>query len=112
MALLTVTDLTRAGINPALVAANAGGDTFPCSGNVFLFITNAGGASRTVSVAYANTVDGQTVPAKQIVVPNGTTRIAGPFPANLFRGANDVAAVTYDAVTSLTIGAFRLPSDS
>lgn len=112
MSLLTVTDLTRAGVNPALVAANAGGDTFPCSGNVFLMITNAGGAPRTVSVAYANLVDGQTVPAKQIVVPAGASRLAGPFPASLFRGANDVAAVTYDAVTSLTINPFRLPSDS
>jgi len=108
MAVLAVTDLTRAGINPALVAANIGGDSFPTVGNVFLLITNGGGSPRTVSVAYGTPVDGQTVPPKQVVVPAGASRLAGPYPAALFRGANDQAAVTYDAVTSLTIGAFRL----
>lgn len=50
MAVLTVQQISRTGLDPALVAASAGGDTFPNAGRVFLRATNAhASATRAVS---------------------------------------------------------------
>ena len=52
MAVLAVQQIARAGLNPALAAAAAGGDAFPNTGRVFLRVANANvGAARTVTVA-------------------------------------------------------------
>lgn len=110
MALLTTQVITRAatGLTPALVAANAGGDTFLNLGKEWLEINNASGAPITTTFALPYTVDGIAVPGKAVVIPAGQRRFIGPFPPGFY---NDTTtgqiAISYSGVTSLTIGCFQ-----
>ncbi|THA78413.1 hypothetical protein E6R60_05890 [Streptomyces sp. A0642] len=110
MAALNATLVTtvggRADIAAAATAAAAGGDTAPVGPGVFLVVINGGAASRTVTIATPGTVVGHAVADATLVVPAGKTGII-PL-TNLFRGATDRAAITYDAVTSVTVAVFTL----
>jgi hypothetical protein len=107
---LTPTAISRSGIAPTLAAANADGSTMVNTGKEFLLVTNAGASPRTVSAAITKLVDGVTPAAKVLTVPAGASRLFGPFPRDEYNNASDPGAVafTYDAVTDLTVGAFRL----
>lgn len=113
MATLTVQDISTSGLNPSLVAADAAGDTFTQAvDDVFLYVDNASASAKQVTVTAENTdkeVSGWgTLKATDIVVsvPAGEARFIGPFP----RGPYSLTPqISYDAVTSLTVGAIRLP---
>ena len=109
MALLTVTDITRAGVAPTLTAAAGGGDSFVNDGRVYLHINNGGGGSITLTVVTQKTVDGKAVADDAITVPNGAARIVGPFPPSIYNDANQQVQLTYSGVTSVTVNPFRLP---
>ena len=77
---MTLTDLsnhtTSTVVDPsAWSAGNAtDGNLFPNGGTTLIGMNNSGGSSRTVSIAYANTVDGQTVPARSYTIAAGVVR--------------------------------------
>lgn len=105
MALLAVQDAS-AGLAPTFVAATAGGDTVSTDGSgqaggwtigLALLVRNADVANKTV------TVEGM---APLVVAASGEGVI--PIPAKHF-GA--VAAVTYSAVTAVTVAAVRLAGE-
>ena len=115
MATLSPTTVTLAGIDQAAAqaAASAGGDEFSSSGKQYLVITNADASPHTVTVDDPNSVAPtdakQFNPDVDIVVDAGTTVIAGPFTATRFVNSSDsLVHLTYDAVTSLTIGVIRV----
>lgn len=104
MAALTTVALSRAGVpDSGGTAAGAGGDTFVNDGVTMLLVKNGSGASINVTFAYGQTVDGQTVPGKVVAVGAGVTTLIGPFPSNLFTDSNGNVAVSYSAVTSVTV---------
>lgn len=106
---LTVTPLTRAGVTPALTAADATGNTF-LNGDehTFLVVKNGGGAGITVSLDILTTIDGQPVTDRTVSVPAAGERWIGPFPKIYYNNASDLVTVTYSGVTSVTVGAFSV----
>ena len=113
MAVLAVQQIVRAGMNPALVAAAAGGDAFPNTGRVFLRVANANaGAARTVTVASqlpAGAIpQGAVKTDLAVAVPAQGERWIGPFDPASFNDANGRVVVTYDTEADLTVGAFAL----
>lgn len=117
MALLTTQVLSRSGIVPSFAAAAAGGDTFACGNDMrdYVEVKNASGASITVTVAAVQTslntgIAGTvTIPNISVAVAAGAQRKIGPFPAAYIN--NGIVSMTYSAVTSVTVGAFRTPNE-
>lgn len=106
MAVLTVTTITRAGVD-APVAAAAGGDVFTNTGREFVEVANAAGASITVTVA--TTIDGTSVTPISVTVPATTgRRKIGPFPPGTYNNSAGQVALTYSAVTSVTVGVYTI----
>lgn len=90
------------------VAAAGGGDTAPVGPGRFLYVNNGSGGSLTVTVATPGTVSGLAIADTAVAVAAGDHALI-PL-ANVFRGANGRAAITYSGVTSLTVAAFELGS--
>lgn len=109
MAALAVTTVAVAGgasITDSLVAAGAGGDSAPVGPGRFLVVKNADAAPHTVTIATPGTVSGLAIPDATLTVAAGETG-AIPLP-RLFRGTAGRAAITYDAVTSLSVAVLQL----
>ncbi|MFG2670488.1 hypothetical protein [Streptomyces sp. NPDC048445] len=110
MAALAVTSVPVNGGLPdlagAAVAAAALGDTAPCGPGRFLFVRNADSGSHTVTVATPGTVSGLAIPDVAVAVAAGKSAVVPLAP--VFRGASGRAAVTYDAVTSVTVAVLEL----
>jgi hypothetical protein len=113
MAVLAIQDIIRAGLNPALVAAAAGGDAFPNKGHVFLRVKNAHATvARTVTVV--SQLPAGAIPpgaAKTdlaVNVPGTQERWIGPFDPASFNDANGRVVVTYSTEADLTVGAYAL----
>lgn len=118
MALLTVTDITDAGIVPSLAAVNAE-DTFVDDGTsrVFLEVANASGGSINVTIPAVQTaanvpgVGTLTVSNIVVAVANGARKFIGPFtPA--YRSAAGLVTVQYSGTSSVTAAAFRLAKEA
>jgi hypothetical protein len=113
MAVLAVQQISRAGLNPALAAASAGGDAFPNAGRAFLRVKNANAAAaRNVTVASqlppGALPQGAAKTDLAVAVPALSERWIGPLDPAAFNDANGRAVVTYDTEADLTVGAFAL----
>src|SRR3990167_7912315 len=109
MAVLTVQQLTRAGITPTYAAAAGGGGSFPNDGQTFVQFKNTNAAARNVTIATQVTVDGKAVADDVINVPLTTGDVmVGPFPPGIYNDVNGRVQLTYDAVTNLTVAVVRL----
>jgi len=90
------------------VAASAGGDTAATGAGVLLAVKNADAASHTVTVATPQVVDGDLAVAdRAVVVPAGSTVLI-PLTARYRDPATGLAAITYDAVTSVSVAVVRV----
>lgn len=110
-ALATVTVSVASGLvdlDPSLVAAAAGGDTAEVGPGRFFVVKNGGAASRTITIVTPGTRSGLAVADGSYVVAAGDYGII-PL-ADIFRGSTGRAAITYSAVTTVTVGAFELGS--
>jgi hypothetical protein len=105
---LTVTDISRTGVVPTLAAANADGHLLPNDGQVFVMVTNGDGSPHTVTAAITKTVDGVTPAGKVLTLAAGATKLFGPFKPDEYNNASGQVALSFDAVTSVTIQALRL----
>lgn len=82
-----VTLITRSGVAPA---TEVNGDatnnhSVVNDGLVWIEVRNSGSTvARTVSANFANTIDGQTTPAKTWSIPTSSTRRIGPFPVRYY----------------------------
>lgn len=116
MATLSVQNLSEVGGALTYAAATSGGDVFPnADDRTFLHVKNGGGSSVNVTIT-AQTVSA-TVPGLGVVtkanrvvaVPAGEDRMIGPFPSKAFNNSSNQVAVTYSAVTSVTVAVVRCP---
>ena len=113
MAIFALQQISRAGLNPALAAAAAGGDAFPNTGRVFLRVKNAHATvARTATVA-SQLPPGAVPPGAvktdlAVAVPALAERWIGPFDPASFNDANGRVVATYDTEADLTVGAFAL----
>lgn len=111
MATLAVHPIPVAGglsVTDNLAAASGGGDSAPVGPRRFLVVRNGDAAPHTVTVVTPGTVSGLAVADATVTVAAGKTS-AIPLTA-AFKGANGRAAITYDGVTSVTVGVFELPA--
>lgn len=107
MTTLTVTNVSRAGVAAAPVAASGGGDEFANDGRTIIEVVNGGVAPITVSLDIKPTVDGGTVADRTVTVANGARKRIGPFPTQIYNDpTTGLAKVTYSGVTSVTVEAF------
>lgn len=104
---LTVTDLSRAGVAVAPAAANADGHLLPNTGREFVLVENGDSGAHTVSATIVRKVDDVTPAAKSISVPAGTSRLFGPFARDDYSNAAGQVALAFDGVTNVTVQAFR-----
>lgn len=116
MADLAYISVTPDGVNDAtLAAADVAGDTFPSDTNKFFKVANGDASPHTVTIAApsATTVCGNfgTVNLEdiEVVIPNGESRI---FTIPTGFASQGKFTLTYDAVTSVTVGGFALSPNS
>lgn len=109
MALLAKQSASVVGLNPLIMnVANAGGDTVAVDGpGVCLLVRNADASAKTVTVVRPGSTYGTADPDIPVVVGAGNMAVIGPLPAD-FADANGLIALTYSAVTSVTVGVFRV----
>jgi hypothetical protein len=102
MAILTVTSLTTSGVQPSsyLTAAASGGDQFRNNGSTIFHVKNDGAG------ACAVTVDGN--PDVLVSVPGNSERILGPYKVTDFNDSNGRVNVSYDQVSTVTVGAVEV----
>lgn len=103
---LTVQQISRAGILPTYAAASIDGHSMPIGGNEF-FHVKTGATGVTCSFAIPGLVDGQTVPAKTVVIGTSTERMIGPFPPGTYGQASGEVYIDFNQVATVTIAAIR-----
>ena len=110
MSLLTVQTINANGLNPTYGAASAGGDKVPLNAaNTFLHVKNGSASSVTVTITtQSNQVDGLTLPDRTVTIPASGERMIGPLTQARYGDINQQASVAYSAVTTVTVGAFRI----
>lgn len=80
--LITPTAVVRAGVAPPAetTADVANGMYFPNDGSTYILVRNSGSTvARTMSIGFANTVDGQTITPRTYSIPISASRYVGPF---------------------------------
>lgn len=91
-----------------LAAATSGGDDCQTGAGVLLVVKNADSASHTVTLATPQTVDGDlTVSDRAVAVAAGGTSLI-PVTDRYKDPTTGRAAITYDAVTSVTVAVIRV----
>lgn len=106
MAALALQVLVLAGSASTLAAASGGGDTAPCGDGTFLEVNNGDASSKTVTLTTPGLHQGLAIADQVVVIPAGQ-RWKIPLPSNLY--GQDVS-ITYSAVTSVTVGVFKIAS--
>jgi hypothetical protein len=106
MAALILQVLVPGGSESNLAAATLAGDTCPAGDGIFLEVDNADAAPTTVTLATPGTYDGLALEDRAVTVPAGE-RWKIPVP-RLFAAADGQCTITYSAVTSLTVGVFKV----
>lgn len=109
MAALATTVVPLAGVrfDDKLVAAAGGGDTAQTGAGVFLVVKNGDSGAHTVTIATPETVDGLAVADRALAVAAGQTAVI-PVTDRYRNPSTGRAAITYDGVTSVTVGVFRV----
>lgn len=114
MATLTVRTPTEEG-GVTFSAADAGGDVFPNNGKMLFVVHNGGGGSITVTATAQSTATstpdyGPLTKANAVTtIAAGATDVIGPFPQTAFNNASSQVAISYSAVTSVTVAAIQAP---
>ncbi|MCR3732191.1 hypothetical protein FHS35_009109 [Streptomyces umbrinus] len=109
MAILSAQSLPFGGLQPAFAAAAGGGDQAPVGEKLVLIVRNGDASAKTVTVATPGTVgDLAVADASQVIPAAGVAAI--PLKASVYRDpATGRAAITYSAVTSVTVAVLQLP---
>lgn len=105
MAVLDVQDVARAGLNPAFVAAAAGGDEAPNVAGLFVVVKNGSAAQITVTLDSQEACNQGFDHNETVDVPAGGERWIGEF-SSRFEAANGNIQWAYSDVTTVTVGAF------
>lgn len=108
MATRATQQVTRTGIAATYNAA-ASGDKFRPDERTMLHVVNGDSSSHTITIVTPGTVNGLAIADLVVTVPNGASRMIGPFPAGTFAASADgLASITWSATTSMTWAVLRL----
>ena len=107
MATLTVQNITKSGDEPNHTAAAGGGDEYANNGQTMLSLINGSGGAIVATFVTQATTDGLAVADRTVSIPAGETRWVVDLDPNVYNvPATGRVQVTYDGVSSLTVGAF------
>jgi hypothetical protein len=106
---LIVLTIVQAGVEPALTAAAVGGNSFDNDGRTFFHVDNASGSLIWATFAAQNNCSLGQAHDIAVAVPAGEERMIGPFEKHIYNDNNDEVVVTYSNVTTVTVGATKLP---
>lgn len=95
------------GIAPAYQAA-ANGDEFVPDGRTFVHVKNGDASGHNVTITTPGTAFGEAIADDVVTVPAAGERMFGPFDPAGFAGSDGLAAIAYAALTSMTVGVFRV----
>jgi hypothetical protein len=88
--------------------SGATGVTFPASGSNMLWCWNGSGSAITATVAFAKTVEGQSVTALTPSLLAGQWTELGPYsPSDFNSPATGLMTITFSSVTSLYVALFQ-----
>ena len=104
---LAAQQVVRSGLTPSYTAAHVDGFAIPNDGVTFLHV-KTGGTGATVSFPIPNPVDGQTVPAKSVVIGTNTERMIGPFPPGTYNQPGGEVYADFSSITTVTVAAVRV----
>ncbi|MFF8980179.1 hypothetical protein ACF08A_25625 [Streptomyces cellulosae] len=102
----TVTPLTGGTVTYA--AADAAGDTCQTGAGVLLLVKNDDTVDHAVTLVTPGTVNGLAIADRQVTVTAGT-QVGIPVTHDYRDPASGRAAITYDAVTSVSVAVVRVP---
>jgi len=108
MATLTVTQISKSGIEMALTAAAGGGDAFANDGKTVFVANNASGGDITLTLVTQATTDGLAVADRTFVLTAGDLEVIADLDPDVYNDTSGLCQVTYSGVTSLTVNPFRL----
>ncbi|MFE2046633.1 hypothetical protein ACFXAZ_38130 [Streptomyces sp. NPDC059477] len=108
MAALTATVMPLTGAAVTYTAAAGGGDTAPTGVGVLLLVKNGDSGSHTVTLVTPGTVNGLAIADRAISVAAGA-EVGIPVTNDYRNPSTGRAAITYDAVTSMTVAVIRVP---
>lgn len=112
MATLTTQSITRAGVTPTYAAAAGGGDACEVGDDIYLHFKNTNASARIVTLAIpssASTYPNVAYTNVAVTVPATTgDKLIGPVSALFKDATTGLCTITYDAVTNLTVGCFKL----
>ena len=108
MATLSIQQIDRSGLSPTYASAASGGDEFPHDPNAFIHVKNGDATSVTVTVVsqYSSNPQGLASTDLTVTVPGNEERFIGPFSETAFADADGNVQLTYDDVSSVTLGVF------
>jgi hypothetical protein len=107
MAALNLTQASKAGVAPGLVAANGAGDSFPMiDRNQKFHFKNADVAQRTITIAAQAACNLGFLHNLAVVVPAGAERIVDDIDPAIYADSQGRVQLTYDAATGLTLGSY------
>jgi hypothetical protein len=108
---IVATPISRSGVTvttlPTIPTATHG-NKFLYDKKAWLEVNNGSGAQITVTINTPGTLDGQAIDDLVVNVPAGARVAIGPFTPTFVQSDGYVWAV-FSSVTSITIGAFRVP---
>lgn len=109
MATIALQTVVKAGLEPTYTAAAGGGDEFanPDGNRMYVLINASGGAIVATFVTQATT-DGLAVADRPVTIPAGESRWVSDLDPNIYNDSSGNVQVTYDGVTSLTVGLFKM----
>lgn len=109
MAILTAQVISHSEITPTFAAADVLGDSVSNDGRTYLHFKNADAAPHTATVNSRSNCSQGFDHDVVVTIPATTGDVkVGPFPKGRFDDSNGRITWTYDDVTSVTVGAFRL----
>jgi hypothetical protein len=111
MAAQALSNPTLAGTAQAMVAASAGGDSFPLPVPLIIRVTNGGGVGRNVTIVAQKACNqGVLHSPPAIAVAAGTTVEIRVQDVDRFRDVNGRIQLTYDSEVGLTLAAYAAGS--
>jgi len=108
MANITVQQLSQLGVDPNFIAADVAGDTPSNDGRTVVHVKNDGSSPIDVTIDSVEKCNQGFDHNLTVSIPAGDEKIIGPFDIKRFNNENSRLNISYSAVTSVTVAAYRI----
>ena len=77
-------------------------------GKMFIHVVNGGGGDIVCTIATPGAVGGNAIADRDVTVSAGTEEFIGPFPPWIYNDEDGNIGVSFDVITSVTLGGYRV----